>query len=274
MEGLLGISHSGKIYASDSRYLNDSTDSAHLFGLLTDYVEQRIIDTGDADRKHYGELASALKTTRMAEVFVASFSEDGDSLSQWRAYCPNGLGFCIGFSSESLLAARVLVGESEWRTGWLRKVRYLSQVDYSPREFLDTASMAGHMMLTKAAVDKLVPNTSSAENLKTSAATAAFLSIVAPIFKHYAFKEEREWRLIFSEASRQMPGKQFRLGKSMLVPYVQVEPKATRGYFIKEVIVGPTPHPELSVESVRALFRSLNHPEVIVRASKVPYRHW
>jgi hypothetical protein len=36
-------------------------------------------------------------------------------------------------------------------------------------------------------------------------------------------------------------------------------------YFIKEVIVGPTPHPELSIEAVRGLFESRNHPEVMVR---------
>ena len=34
--------------------------------------------------------------------FVASFSENGDQLSQWRAYCPKGNGFSIGFRYSDL----------------------------------------------------------------------------------------------------------------------------------------------------------------------------
>ena len=41
------------------------------------------------------------------EAFVCSFSEDGDSLPQWRGYCPNGLGIAIGFSSDVLKAGQL-----------------------------------------------------------------------------------------------------------------------------------------------------------------------
>ncbi len=60
----------------------------------------------------------------------------------------------------------------------------------------------------------------------------------------------------------------------MLVPYIEAEPKTDEGYFIKEVIVGPTPDSEFSADAVKALFESMNHPEVNVRISHVPYRHW
>ena len=100
------------------------------------------------------------------------------------------------------------------------------------------------------------------------------VAVFAPIFKDIAFEEEQEWRLVLSKIPGPMPAKQFRAGKSTLVPYVDAELQVKEGYFIKEVIVGPTPHPELSVEAAGALFQSLNHPEVSVRASNVPYRHW
>jgi hypothetical protein len=35
------------------------------------------------------------------EVYVASFTEEGDLLSQWRGYCPKG-GFSVGFASNLL----------------------------------------------------------------------------------------------------------------------------------------------------------------------------
>ena len=286
MEGLLGIGRSGKIYASDTRYLNDSTDSAYVFNFLENHIAQRISGGTDHDQKYYKKLSSALKTLRMSEVFVASFSEDGDSLSQWRAYSPGGLGFSIGFDAESLITAHVpdpKTGKPNSVTSSLRKITYLKDGASLQEELLNDGKALG------VALASFIPRTDS---IDPSGATAALLAVTAPTFKHDAFRDEREWRLILLNASGQlsakererrlfygeglgaMPGKQFRAGKSMLVPYVEAEPNVDDSYFIKEVIVGPTPHPELSVKSVEAFFQSLNHAEVTVRPSKVPYRHW
>ena len=35
-----------------------------------------------------------------SEIFIASFSEEFDLLSQWRGYCPPNDGICIGFDKE------------------------------------------------------------------------------------------------------------------------------------------------------------------------------
>ena len=286
MEGLLGIGKTGKIYASDSRYLNDSTDSAYLYNFLEDYIAQRISEGTGHDQEYYKKLSSALKTVRISEVFVASFSEDGDSLSQWRAYSPWGLGFSIGFDAESLVTSNVpdpKTGKPNSVTSSLRKITYLKDGASLQEELLNDGKSLG------VALASLTFPTDSIDSI---GATAALLAVTAPTFKHDAFKDEREWRLVVFDASGQMsakererrlfygeglgpmPGKQFRAGKSMLVPYVEAKPNTDEGYFIKEVIVGPAPHPDLSIKSVEAFFQSLNHPEVKVCASKVPYRHW
>ncbi len=44
-------------------------------------------------------------------------------------------------------------------------------------------------------------------------------------------------------------------------------------YFIDEVIVGPTPVPELTVEAIHALFAS-ESKQVPVMKSDIPYRNW
>ena len=286
MEGLLGIGGSGKIYASDSRYLNDSTDSAYLYDFLEDYIAQRISEGTGHDQEYYKKLSSALKTVRMSEVFVTSFSEDEDSLSQWRAYSPGGLGFSIGFDAASLITAHVpdpKTGRSNSVTSSLRKITYLKDGASLQEELLNDGKSLGVALASL---------TFPTDSIDPIGATAALLAVTAPTFKHDAFRDEQEWRLILLNASGQMsakererrlfygeglgpmPGKQFRAGKSMLVPYVEAEPNTTEGYSIKEVIVGPTPHPELSIKSVEAFFQSLNHAEVTVRPSKVPYRHW
>ena len=267
MEGLLGIVQSGRIRASDSRYLNDRTESTHIYELLKNHISQKVIKTTGTDRKCHEDLLLALEKPTIYDVFVASFSERGDWLSQWRAYSRGGIGFSIGFDAKSLRAGYISdtsSGKPQSVRGQLANVRYLSNdADSSLDEVLN-------------AVKEIAVSMSTIANppIGLGEATARCLAVFAPMFKHRAFEEEREWRLILSEFPSPMPAKRFRVGKSALVPYVEAEPLIKESYFIKEVIVGPTPHPELSKDSVTALFQSLDHPGVTVRTSNVPYRHW
>ena len=272
MNGLLGIVHSGKIWASDSRYLNDATDSIYLTTVLKRYVAKRIVSTSGADKEAYEELLAELEKPTEFDVFVASFSANGDLLSQWRAYCQGGIGFSIGFDSSALRTGYVSepsADKSQFVSGQLKHVRYLrSEDDSSADEILrDCGAFANSLV-------PIISKLATPELVSLATATAKSVAIFAPMFKDIAFEEEQEWRLILSKIPGPMPAKQFRAGKSTLIPYVDAEPQMKEGYFIKEVIVGPTPHPGLSVNAVIALLQSLNRPDVSVRASTVPYRHW
>ena len=186
MEGLLGIVQSGKIRASDSRFLNDRTDSTYLFEILRTRIPQRIINTTGADRKYYEDLLAALEKTTIFDVFVASFSEDGDSLSQWRAYSPGGIGFSIGVEPKTLRRGYVSDPfEPHFVFERFSRVRYLSD---APDTSLDEILKAAENWV------ELV----SKANIPISPVdfTAGSLSVSAPTFKHNSFAEEREWRLI------------------------------------------------------------------------------
>lgn len=269
MDGLLGIVASGTIWASDTRYLNDRSEATHFRDLLRVRVQQRIAAPGASRPTPFEEILAAIQSTRAFEAFVASFSEDGDSLSQWRAYCPAGVGFSIGFEAGTLRTGYIrdpAGGSSHFVYGQLSKVRYLPE---EPSPALDRL-----LDSTEDVVLTLLKTVPGAEAVGKAEAVASMISYLAPIYKHEGFGGEHEWRLVLSKVHEPMPGRKFRPGKSMLVPYVEAEPQAKEVYFIKEVIVGPTPHPGLSKESVQALFQAVNHPEVTVRESKLPYRHW
>lgn len=47
------------------------------------------------------------------EVFVASFSKEGDSLPQWRGYGSNGQGVAIGFLPAALKSGLLQIPEIE-----------------------------------------------------------------------------------------------------------------------------------------------------------------
>src|SRR5438270_3461004 len=99
MEGLLSIVKSGRMRASHIRYLNDLSEAEWLWGIAVRELEkmQSALETEtDSDATKILEL---IDKRRSGNEFVASFSENGDDLSQWRAYCPSGAGFGIGFDS-------------------------------------------------------------------------------------------------------------------------------------------------------------------------------
>jgi Protein of unknown function (DUF2971) len=137
-----------------------------------------------------------------------------------------------------------------------------AEIETAAREQVDGATIAGR---------------------RAGVSIATWVHLAASIFKHEAFQEECEWRKVISKDSRLMPGQKFRAGRSTLIPFVEVMLDVRRegaecvpreAYFINEVVVGPTPTPELTHEALVSLFASVGHPEVRIRVSRIPYKDW
>jgi len=85
---------SGRIWLSNAKYSNDPDE--------VEYGRVRIASAvrKDHERRNItGLLAAVLQLT---EYFATSFSDSADSLPQWRAYCRNGRGVAIGFSTSGV----------------------------------------------------------------------------------------------------------------------------------------------------------------------------
>ncbi len=119
-------------------------------------------------------------------VFSASFCEEGNLLSQWRAYRGGGGGYAIGFDFFHLL--RVL-----GRPCVLRRVVYeeneqMGLIDSAINEFLTVLQAEIENQSAKQVAGSFLP-----------ALCHAFRSTIGEFFfcfKHPDFKEEREWRLV------------------------------------------------------------------------------
>ena len=100
-EGLLGICQTKKLWASNIHYLNDSKEYAHALDLLRSEIKSRIHQK-IGDNTLLIRLYELLERIEQVTVFLCSFSEVGDLLSQWRGYCPPGRGYSIGFAADQL----------------------------------------------------------------------------------------------------------------------------------------------------------------------------
>jgi hypothetical protein len=215
---------------------------------------------------------------------VASFSQDSDSLPQWRSYCPNGNGVAIGFRVDCITRAFVKPKEdssgSELRSNPSVTYMKVDYVDSIGIEVLDKNIALG-ILLSKLSSDKGYDD------------PANFFEVVidriACFKKHPSFSNEREYRLLI-EVFADRRHFEFRATRSTLVPYVSVsiprrhsrfadstEPiisrLAGRWDFIDRVVVGPTPNKNLSLDAVSAFFEK-NGMQVEVVPSAIPYRDW
>jgi hypothetical protein len=102
-EGLLGIVSSKSLWASGIQYLNDTAEFKHAESISRTLLSERLGDETDPRKGLYDILRGGLPLRANETVFVGSLSEAKDKLSQWRAYCPNGGGFSVGFDPQLVL---------------------------------------------------------------------------------------------------------------------------------------------------------------------------
>jgi hypothetical protein len=111
LEALVSIVQSKRVWASNIRFLNDHSESLWLRQHVISILTRKGSSTGQEERM--SEIIAMIEAWPPFSLFVASFTEKPDDLSQWRAYCPPGLGVSVGFStrclSEQWIAKKVSV---------------------------------------------------------------------------------------------------------------------------------------------------------------------
>ena len=105
--GFLGILQDKALWASKIQFLNDSAEFQYTLDLIEARMKAQDENPDLKEFTHFREnvIGWLRGSMKYPNIFVVSFSERGDLLSQWRAYCPSGAGFSIGFTYDQLLPA-------------------------------------------------------------------------------------------------------------------------------------------------------------------------
>ena len=103
--GLKGIIESAKIWTTKIHYLNDKSELELAFEYIRSEINQQI-NGGKTGRtaEELTDMLGALDSIQEFNVSVASFTAQGDQLSQWRGYCEVGNGYSLGFDGRRLRA--------------------------------------------------------------------------------------------------------------------------------------------------------------------------
>ena len=258
------IIENGKMWLTDSRFLNDSQEMHDGAERIINYLEHQ--KTHFSHRHECLELAAGylaqdlglgpyFKSERRP-VYVCSFSEQCDLLSQWRAYG----SYAIEFESEDIpLHVKPCVYNVDEKN---------TQASYGALKALE-----------------VVANEMKDDGLCGAPSFEAVADLVslAATFKDASFLEEREVRLILGHDKDPMFNHRlevlFRAKGNYLIPYVEQEIPVKA---IKAIHVGPMRDQELAYISISAFLQSRslsssvyaesNQHCIKVIKSAIPYR--
>jgi Protein of unknown function (DUF2971) len=210
-------------------------------------------------------------------------SEEGDLLSQWRAYADNGAGISIGFSKEYFETLGNLKRDrnDEFNAS-------LSKVEYEvPRqkELISKHADGIIALVLKGAMrtPTLLEMATEAEAEQRKAKFRRMLFQFIFFFfylysvKNPAFSEEREWRLISHVLRNSKNGEigqlsrmDFRALTDRIIPFRRIPLEKLGQQAITEVIIGPrNVTPEVIMTP---LLEKHGWTDVTVRRSKASYR--
>jgi hypothetical protein len=146
--------------------------------------------------------------------FVACFCESGELLSQWRAYADQGGGYALGFRFSSKTLISPSPGDLSYTAPpVLRKVIY----DENRQRNLVCEYLKSIIETSREALKE--KRHEAQASIMAMQAVNLLLDMMLT-FKHRAFDEEKEWRLIRATRRDFQPENlQFRRSNNNLVPY-------------------------------------------------------
>jgi hypothetical protein len=260
LNGLQGIISNQDLWLTDSRYSNDSEEMRTGYGVAHDVLDRKRLQAAagnDHDSIAFLDSLSQLLATPPAEaVYIGCFCLEGNLLSQWRGYAANGTGVSLEFDPPRFA---YMTGPDSPPKGLMRLWKV----------FYDSTTQTNIMT---DAIQFASARTGSVEERAKYAADSIFFFV--PTFKHHDFHQEDECRLIFTPLPDCTVSPRFRVSRGMLVPYYSVN-DLTNGSFrlpIKRIVVGPSPHKDINVASVRAMLAAYGYDDVPVEGSDTPFR--
>lgn len=181
--GVKGILLSRELWATNFSFLNDPTEVEYGRKLAKEVLEEEI--KGGANKHLLEEIKTSLfRDHAETEVYVCSFTQCRDDLSQWRAYGGTTRGtarYCIGFRLDVLANLAEKISHSSF-----------SPVSYDERAQRHPIKKVITYAIKFVAKRDLLPR----ETQVIAVEAARRLTRLFPEMKSPAFKAEEEWRVI------------------------------------------------------------------------------
>jgi len=242
------------------RFLNDFSELKYGAELFREVLVESKTDIQDKQCREYQLLDRVSDHSMVLEMFscfVVCLSENGNQLSQWRNYGGAGAGYSIGFNACSLSHLRCTDSQHQ----------FLFKVCYGRDRQKELLRNLVNTFLSR------IKDESAAELKLFSSFLLARLQYYLVSFKNSAFKEQGEWRLVYTiPVPTDQKNLEFRAASGLIVPYYVLKPAGKDLLPIECVYQGPRALPEITEQALKYLLWKAGYDGVEVKDSGIPLR--
>ena len=161
--------------------------------------------------------------------YIASLSEEGDILSQWRAYANNGKGVAIGFDGEFIRQNSKVI---------IEKVIY---------DGYEQSSIIKDKILCKNWLNEYKSCHGTTDWVLTSSNILNKIIINALLCKNPGFMEEKEYRIIYDDEFEYLKNDvkipiskvKYRVNDNAIIPFREMDFSKCKKNALVEIIIGP-----------------------------------
>lgn len=238
------ILESGIMYATNLKYMNDSEEYANGIKEIYQIINRRRKNLISREK-----LALALEED--VPIYTISFSEARDLLSQWAMYAgDSGVSVKFRFTGEEKYKTNLSDEESAREYIFEDGVNVVPQkVFYCTRQVMSKKQYN----IEANAIWNYIQSDMRDVTLKDAEDNLKILwQSKAPLVKHYEFRAEKEYRLVFDKKYWQNGKFRYKIyyrgAKNILKPYLKIE--CEKGWPVREVMVGPGKDQETAFQCV------------------------
>ncbi|WCL50690.1 DUF2971 domain-containing protein [Leptospira sp. GIMC2001] len=262
IDGLMGIIQNKAIYSTDARFLNDISEQNYAKNLILEECNLFLERVEKSNQFFWESVLKGLNKQDIPIIYITSFTSESDLLSMWRGYGSNT-------SSVALEFGKTFLGLITNSYSSLVNVIYLES---EQRSFIqwNIESIIKYYVINKEATD---------QNIESTVKTAIqYISMLFPVLKHPAFKEEKEIRLIIPEVNvkKHEIKVEFKSNKDSICQFIKTNLSNPDIVFpIEGIIIGPTSDFENLKKSILE-FTSKNNVDIYdkrIISSTIPFRY-
>ncbi len=272
VDGALAILQSDRLRFTDYAYLNDTQEVTYGLEVIRSMLSS---DPDSASSQALAKLKAFMEEGdpfSPYNIYTASFSTEADSLSQFRLYGPISLGFKsnpIGF-------------------GFFKGDSHFAHVVYDPEKQAELIKTFFDLLKQSENIDEALIKSDETKQISTDSIVSHLLQIVA-FFKHPAFSDEREVRIMYSEPleildkfGQEVARRQFRTSGGLIAPFTDTSDMARQSSTdageispklpLKSVVIGPVAQAGALARGMRDLLSAQGYHDVEVSLSETPFR--
>lgn len=277
--GAEGIISSGVLWATATQFSNDLSEIDYSVSIAKTVIDEmwgtkgRLSTWEELLVEHLLRLFST-PLHSFGQPFIASFCEEGDLLSQWRAYGQGG-GFSIAFKPLCRNESARLTCKHGFRT-MVKRVLYEPKKQRARLRFL----LKRLIKLVNGFSFRPISARGASAHVELSLLLVLEMTDWALAVKHESFSEEKEWRIVTYPVGATLSGAKpssyegvsVRPTSKLLLPYMVLEPLSSKRLPLLGVRCGPSQFQEQSARAMSILLRKNGYGNLPVSLSSVPLR--